>query len=526
MNLVTEPWIPVLHSSGERRLVSLHQVFAEGHDYIDLAVRPHERVALMRLLIAIAQAALDGPKDIDEWDQVPDRLVASATNYLDRKNGAFELFDLEKPFLQIGGLSKPTSNSKAKNPKVGTPVTKLEFSLATGNNTTLFDHGANSTGPRHVLSSSLPLMLITFQCFSPGGLISQLNWAEHLTSKSSNHALCTPGSMLHTFVRHQTLSKTIHANLLTFEQIKAHWGEEGIGHPVWECMPESWSDASSIKNATTTYLGRLMPISRLICLNPDGAHMLLGNGLDYPSFDGDEIQAEPSATVVLSRDGNGRTLLGAGGKAAWRELSSLIVQRKKDAIGGALTLQNIPNDSSYDIWTGAFLTSKASIEDTVESVLHVPAIMQLDIGRGAYDDEVKFSESVSSRLGWAVETWRENADGGWKGRIESTKPQDRGKLKLRLKSIATRHYWTSVEKIRPLLLAHIESLGSSVQFIEETRNQWRKAVWASAFDAYRIACGQETPRQIRAYALGLKRLTGEKHRQGEQAGQVTETMEA
>lgn len=63
MNLVTEPWIPVVGIDGGHRLASLEQVFAEGRQFADLAVRPHERIALMRLLICIAQAALDGQRN-------------------------------------------------------------------------------------------------------------------------------------------------------------------------------------------------------------------------------------------------------------------------------------------------------------------------------------------------------------------------------------------------------------------------------------------------------------------------------
>ena len=61
MNLTTEAWIPAVWRDGTPGRVSLREVFERGHDLRDLAVRPHERIALMRLLICVAQAALDGP---------------------------------------------------------------------------------------------------------------------------------------------------------------------------------------------------------------------------------------------------------------------------------------------------------------------------------------------------------------------------------------------------------------------------------------------------------------------------------
>ena len=98
MNLVTEPWIPILRLDGKSDVASLQQVFTEGNQYADLAVRPHERIALMRLLICIAQAALDGPADIDGWDKVPEKLPESAAKYLNDKQEVFELFHSQKPF--------------------------------------------------------------------------------------------------------------------------------------------------------------------------------------------------------------------------------------------------------------------------------------------------------------------------------------------------------------------------------------------------------------------------------------------
>lgn len=521
MNLVTEPWIPVLHRNGKRQLASLHQVFTEGRDYADFAVRPYERIALMRLLTAIAQSALDGPKDIGEWDTALNRLPDSAARYLNGSEDSFELFHAERPFLQLTKLTKPPKAGKDNDEGAVSSVSKLDVALATGNNTTLFDHGANSFDSRRFPAAALPLMLLTFQCFSPGGLIAQLQWDGRQTSKSSKHAPCTPRSMLHTFVRRSNVLESVHANLLTKEDVAQHWGTDGWGQPVWEYMPSGWGDSVAIQNATHTYLGRLVPLSRFVQIKRDGTSVLLGNGFDYPSFP--DVPAEASATVVLTKKSELRALLSAGEKAIWRELSALIVRRKQNEIGGPLTLRNVLENVDFDIWVGAFLTSRASIEDTVESVLHVPGKIQSEIGRGVYDKEVKHAEFVANQLGWAVETWREHEDGGWKGRVEATKAQ--GKLREKLRAIATKHYWTSAETLRPLLLAHIETLGTTADAVEQSQVRWRKAVWAAAFDAYRLSCGQDTPRQIRAYALGMRRLTGESNKGKQDVEQEPETTE-
>jgi len=65
MNLATEAWIPVVSTGGQFKTVSLQELFEQSEQIRDLAVRPPERVALMRLFICIVQAALDGPVERD-----------------------------------------------------------------------------------------------------------------------------------------------------------------------------------------------------------------------------------------------------------------------------------------------------------------------------------------------------------------------------------------------------------------------------------------------------------------------------
>jgi hypothetical protein len=55
MNLVDDPWIPCIRRDGMVRPASLRDCFT-CDDIVDLAVRPHERVALMRLLLCVSYA--------------------------------------------------------------------------------------------------------------------------------------------------------------------------------------------------------------------------------------------------------------------------------------------------------------------------------------------------------------------------------------------------------------------------------------------------------------------------------------
>ncbi len=509
MNVAYDKWIPVVTTLGERKLTSLCEVLADGEQFADLAVRPHERVTLMRLFLCVAHAALDGPEDYDEWCQVPSRLPAAVRQYLERWKDSFELFHPEKPWLQVTGLSKTGSAQQiTDNLTEWTPTSKLDFAYASGNNTTLFDH-AGMGEARQVALVDLILAFLTYQCFSPGGLISQVFWHGKQTTKTSKDAPCATASMVHGLLRGENVFATIHLNLPNRDDIRLSYGDAPIGRPVWEQTPGSLDDTPNVENATTTYLGRLVPMPRLIWLHPQGERMLLGAGLVYPALR-DGFPQEPTATVVLrriSRTEERSVLSYRPSKSLWRELGAVIVKRQADGIGGPLSLRAIHCGQGCDLTVGAMARDQANIVDTVESVFRISAGLSTPAGVAAYESEVKTAEDLASRLGWAIESYRSAVDGGWEGRLKSA-GASKGELKAKLHGIAATHYWTAVERNLSLLMAHIESLGSETSL--STRETWRRMLFASACDSYRTACGQDTPRQIRAFAAGWKRLINRK----------------
>lgn len=505
MNVAFDPWIPIVTTAGERKLVSLCTVLTEGEKLADLAVRPHERVALMRLFLCVSHAALNGPKDYDNWCAVPKQLPEAAKKYLATWKDSFELFHETKPWLQVAALSK-NAEGKVSLDDIDdwTPVSKLDFAYATGNNTTLFDHSGMSDNRSLALTETL-LSMLTFQCFSPGGLISQVYWCGKQTGKSSKDGPCVSKSMIHAFLRDDNLLGTIHLNLPSYEDIRFYYGDRDSGKPVWEILPTSFADSVNIENATTTYVGRLVPMTRFIRIHPLGERMLFGDGLVYPSFS-EGFSPEPTATVVIrkKKEKEERALLSfRPAKALWRELAAVITKRKSEELGGPLSLRAIQDGDDCDLIVAALAHNKATIVDTIESVFHIPAQLHSPDGTVTYETEVKKADALASRLGWAVETYRGEVDHGWEGKLKSAGPA-KGELKARLHALATSHYWTTVEKNLQLLMAHIEAIGTDA--VIPTREAWRKMLFKTAIDAYRIACGQETPRQIRAFAKGWSKL--------------------
>jgi len=517
MNVAFDPWIPVVTNTGERMLVSLSSVLTEGDKYADLAVRPHERVSLMRLFLCVAHAALNGPESYDEWEGVPQRLPDAAQKYLTEWKDSFELFHAEKPWLQVAELRKSSDEENSvEDVSRWTSVSKLNFSFATGSNSTLFDHEGKEN-ERVISINDTVVSMVAFQCFTVGGLIGQVYWngvrcGKLANSKKENGPVkssdgpCIPSSMVHSLLRGKTLVESIHLNLPSYNDISCYGGNPNIGRPAWEMMPCSLSDSQRIQNVTQSYLGRLVPITRLILLHPSGKKMLIGDGFSYPNF-ASGFQQEPTATVIVQqrRNTEHRALLSyRPSKALWRELSAIVIKRKTEGAGGPLSLRSIQTGEDCDLVVAALARDRATILDAIESVFHIPSRLLVPEGSASYESEVKIAESLANRLGWAIELYRSEVDGGWEGRLKSAGPK-KGDLKVKLHAVATINYWTSVENNLSLLMGHIKAIGTEKAI--PTREKWRKMLFASACEAFRISCGQETPRQIRAFAKGWQKLT-------------------
>jgi CRISPR system Cascade subunit CasA len=261
-------------------------------------------------------------------------------------------------------------------------------------------------------------------------------------------------------------------------------GSEGWGRPVWELPVTTAGDKLAIANATGSYLGRLVPLSRSISLDVEGRQMILANGLDYPLV---PIFREPAATLVQRDDGS--AVLGVAlGRSIWRQLSAITVKRRShaDSISGPLALRNIDGTQSCTLWIGALATDKAKIEDVVEAAYDVPAGMFRDAGRKLYEEGVTLAA-----------LWQEGVSKSVKAYAGTMKlepvPYDR----------ARQQFWTSIEQHVPILL----KLADNPEEAGDLKvSEWGKRVKEAAHAAFEFACPHQTPRQIQAYAIGLQQL--------------------
>jgi CRISPR system Cascade subunit CasA len=473
-NLIDSPWIPVRYLDGTFRRVSLATLFCEAAQIADLNAVPHERISLMRLLVCITQAELGAPESPDQWNDFGHDLETRVPAYLHRPDihPHFNLLGEGPRFLQV------------EVPRNSDPVgsSKLIPHLATGNNSTLLDHEA-SLPNRALLLEDLAAALLAFQCFYP------LYGAGY-----KGRGPCVDGNMIHTLVMGDDLRAAILSNCLTQDYIREYFPKVGMGRPLWELNPTA---GDFIEKATGSYLGRLVPRHRSLWLldNGTGFH-LAQEGMEYPRY---EQAREASATVVVTKknDVEERRLLPARlEKSIWRDLHMMTVIRQStnDEARAPLVLhcQVQRLGSEIAIWSGALVTDlKAKILDTVESSFSVPYGMFSEHGRILYANGVQHAEVQSNHLYGAVRQYG--------AAMKNENPPT---------ELAKQHYWNTLEARSGILLDLVRHLDREpvTENFGEGNDPWTQAVRAAAHDAYEKVCPRQTPRQIQAYAAGIKFL--------------------
>jgi CRISPR type I-E-associated protein CasA/Cse1 len=385
-NLTTEPWIPVRwrKPGASASHVSLRDAFAQGLDIADLNCRPHERLALLRLLLAISQAALFEMEGFKEWRALGAdsyRTMRSTLEaYLVIHQDGFGLFDAVRPFLQMPGLlPAPTKVKEAKAKPVvedeegedepqdsAKHIDLIGMTSAQDNTSTLFDGTARTRG---LTAPDAALALITFQNFAlekpqgvalkDGHMICRVGGRSPKDGKCGTSAApCIAGNLIHTFAVGDSLLETVHLNLVPVTRLpKLKLPKDRLGPAPWDVeqvsrwLGQNRSDGKSFDPALSpSFIERLCPVSRFVLLDQpkDGRiwKAVITNGVAYPMWLLDEkgkstdqmaFQPPSAATYPLEiNTGKGATkktlkkdvfVKAESGKAFWRQAHQVALAR-------------------------------------------------------------------------------------------------------------------------------------------------------------------------------------------------------
>ena len=309
-NLVDEPWIPV----ADHGRVSLRDIFSNPQ-YRSLGGNPVQKIALLKLLLAIAQAAAT-PETEAEWQAMgAEGLANRCLAYLDKWHDRFYLYG-EQPFLQMPAIRE------AKVQSFGAVLPEV----STGNTTVL----SQIQVERRLRDADRALLLLSLMGFALSGkktdnsVVLSSGYAGKRNDKgkaSTGKPGPSVGHMgfLHSFLLGETLQQSVWLNLFSHSQIR-QMGiyPSGMGVAPWEVMPtgEACQAARELRQAM---LGRLIPLCRFCLLTEDGLHY--SEGIAHSGYkDG---MVDPSMAVNYSGK-EPKALWADPEKRPWRELTALL----------------------------------------------------------------------------------------------------------------------------------------------------------------------------------------------------------
>ncbi len=309
-NLIEEPWIPV----ADIGRVSLEQVFS-NLTYRRLGGNSLQKIALLKFLLAIAQAAAT-PADDDEWEQLtPQILAEQCLGYLKQWHDRFFLYG-GKPFLQLPQIVNAREQSEGA----------LIPEIATGNTTVLF----NSQIEQRLDDADRVLLLLVLMGAALGGkkTDNSVVLTRKYQGKTKENGKPTTGKpgpavahmgLMHSFILGNSLIETILLNLLTTEKIQdTGMFSSGLGKAPWEKMPEG-EDCPVAKLLKQTLIGRLIPMCRFCLYTPNGIRY--SEGISHMNYlDG---IYDPSIAIDMSGKKN-KVLWVDPEKRPWRQLPALL----------------------------------------------------------------------------------------------------------------------------------------------------------------------------------------------------------
>jgi CRISPR system Cascade subunit CasA len=483
-NLIDEAWIPI----ADVGRVSLKQIFTEPA-YRALGGNPIQKIAITKLLLAIAQAACT-PDDNHAWKELDaEGLAKKCLSYLEKCHERFYLYG-DLPFLQITAIKAAAIQ----------PFGAVLAEISTGNTTVL----TQSQVEKPLSDADKALLIVVLMGFGLGGkkTDNSMVLSTGYTGKTNDKGKAGTGKpgaslgfmgFLHNFLCAETLLQTLWLNLLTTEQIQGLPYANGLGVAPWEQMPTG-ENCEMAKQLQKSLMGRLIPLSRFCLLAENGLHY--SEGVAHLGYKDGLV--EPSVAANFSGK-DAKALWVDTERRPWRFLTSLLSFITASGGGfdcyylklGLLRARKIKTLPKIGVWSGGLRVSSNAGEqfvsgqdDFVESIIFMASD---DLGENWFahlKDEMTELEQVAKVV-----------YGATLGYFKSQKSEGKNEA-----AMASNLFWQLCErKFQDLVFA----CGDDT---EDKRIALRKTFEHFAHTAYNTYCSNNTARQLDAWAAHLPNL--------------------
>lgn len=501
-NLIDEPWIPV----ADYGRVSLRQIFSQS-EYRGLGGNPVQKIALLKLLLAIAQSAAT-PENENEWKTLGAQgLAERCLAYLDKWHDRFYLYG-ERPFLQMPKVTSLIDCRTVKRVKSASSASKKREAEVSGlpkkfgvgfypdmpsSNNTVLSH---SMIERDLSDAERAVFLVLIMNFAFGGKRIEADMIS-LGGKIMGKQYSAPAGpsiggwtgYLHGFILTDSVLSDVWINLFSRSDIESLkvW-PKGVGKAIWEKMPSAENDERST-DYRESYLSTLVALSRFVQLCDDGIYYL--DGLNYPSVK--KGWYEPN--LILDKTGAEIKVKYVNPeRRPWRELDGLLafvagnsVQRF-ECYSLRKGIERVrDNFSIFSVWVGGLKVSTNSgdqsvkqSDDFVESQVWLHSDFLGELWFSQLKAEMDALGMLAKNLyGRVVAFFKEQ-------KVDGVKLADQ----------ATQLFWQLCER-------DFQALVDNCDQTEETarqRHKLRQRFAGYVQQAYDQFCPRETARQLDAWA--------------------------
>lgn len=475
-NLIDEPWIPVADMGN----ASLKQIFA-SHTCRALGGTPRQKIAVLKLLLAVAQAA-STPANTAAWANLgPEGLGKACLDYLEHRHDAFYLYGT-RPFLQM-----PVKRAKT------VPYGAIMPEIATGNTTVLTHIQVEPPVP----DSLRALLLVCEMSLCLGGKKTDPTCV--LTPGYNKGKTARPGpgvcrmGLLHSFLTGRSLLETVWLNLLTDDDIAGVKNfPHGVGRPPWEEMPIG-EDCSTARALKGSLMGRLVPLARFCLFEENGLHYT--EGIIHPDYT--EGVFDPSVAGDTSA-AKAKMLWTDPEKRPWRSLAALLCfldtrrpQPGFDCLYLREGLKRLGEGrvAHFGIWCGGLRVSSnageqyvSGMDDSVES--------ETDLERDVIENETWFQNLQKELL--ALEDTAKKLYGAIQRYFKEFGAEEKTSARL-----GTSLFWELAESLFQELLDACEK--------SEHLPELHRAYTQRVLHAFDSVCPHVTARQIAAWGKSRPR---------------------
>jgi CRISPR system Cascade subunit CasA len=323
-DLLERSWLPAREGAQQRK-IGLRELFSRAHELTDIEASPPPGAAGLWRVLTVIAARITGLDDMtcgsSRWGDLQAEALAQGrfdpgkvNDYFDRYADRFDLFDLNRPWLQDPRLRDQCKTSSGVN--------KLVMSRPAGNNQVWFNH-ATALNPPPLPTEEAVFHLLTQLYYGPSGQCTP----RQVGTLSGGNSKAGP---LRRTISFHPVGTNVFESLVAGIPPAHHYATGGVDQAPWEAddLPDPTHLAPRPAGIGGVLTGRFQH-AVLLHGSPDGAYVT-DAWITWAWRDQEFPLEDPYLVYQQSKDGNRYARHADGNRALWRDFDALIMEDTGD----------------------------------------------------------------------------------------------------------------------------------------------------------------------------------------------------